>query len=1030
MADIVITERLLMDAGGWQAIKHARALFQMGRVTAAEYRPPLLQGRVRDGETEYRCGLKIRTPGDIENLCSCRQSRDYGAICAHSLAVGLAWMKPKSPLSGDQGFAPAPSSGTVPKPAATGPELIPGGDAPAIELHVVVAPNFLATWSRDQVTLGFEVVQAGRRILASALPVTGRLRCSPQEQQLFDAGRRFADGRLPGVLSVSQGQFLTLLPLMTGFPRLTLGRRESLNVFARAVQPELSARSEPGGALEVTARIAEGALLIGPESAWLYREKSFFPIAPGLPPVYLPLLAEPIRMKPEQAAAFVQKELPALQAWFHVPAVTLPETASPGIPKVFATFEGSLNHLTAKLQFQYGKRLVTFGVTSPAETFVYATPEGSRSRNLPFEQRSADRLRAAGFQAPDGNGDLVLRTERLSVEFFAQELPRLEAEWEVSVGSRFQHVSRNLERVTPRLDIVGSGEDWFEFSFSLESGQGDRFSAAEVQRLLQLGRSSAALKSGRIAIFNRDALEEIQAVLTDCHPDQVQPGRYRVHRSQAAFLDATFREITGAKVAANSAWDQWTAQQRQLAPLQPVELGSLEGVLREYQRQGVAWMDFIRRNELGGILADEMGLGKTVQALAFLTTLPGPSLVVCPASLLFNWQREVQRFAPGLKVLAIEGPDRAERFRAIPRHDLVLTSYPLLRRDISLYRPFEFRTIILDEANHIKNPDTQNAQAALALRGRHRFVLTGTPVENSVRDLWSIMNFVLPGYLGGRDDFRERYEVPIARGSAGESARLAKRLRPVMLRRLKRDVVKELPGKIEQVAFCELTGAQRELYDKLHRESRKKLEGFGSGEQAQARIAMLTALLRLRQACCDLRLLAPAEPGRSAKVDLMLELLEEAIDGGHRVLIFSQFVSMLKLLRQELESRDIRFCYLDGATQDRAAEVDRFQNSSDVPVFLVSLKAGGVGLNLSGADTVLHFDPWWNPAVEDQATDRAHRIGQTRVVTAYKLIARNTVEEKIVRLQEKKRAVIEATVESEEPLMTALTMEEIAGLLT
>jgi SNF2 family DNA or RNA helicase len=292
------------------------------------------------------------------------------------------------------------------------------------------------------------------------------------------------------------------------------------------------------------------------------------------------------------------------------------------------------------------------------------------------------------------------------------------------------------------------------------------------------------------------------------------------------------------------------------------------------------------------------------------------------------------------------------------------------------------------------------------------------------------MNFVLPGYLGSREDFRERYELPISRGSVAESARLAKRLRPVMLRRLKRDVVKELPGKIEQVAFCELTGAQRELYEKLHRESRKKLESFGSRQEGQARIAMLTALLRLRQACCDVRLLDAAGPAGSAKVDLMLELLEEAVDGGHRVLIFSQFVSMLKILRHELESREIQFCYLDGATNDRAGEVDRFQNSRDIPVFLISLKAGGVGLNLSGADTVFHFDPWWNPAVEDQATDRAHRLGQTRIVTAYKLIARNTVEEKIVRLQEKKRAVIEATVESEEPLMTALTMEEIAGLLS
>ncbi|MBV9491777.1 MAG: SNF2 helicase associated domain-containing protein [Verrucomicrobia bacterium] len=1033
MAEIVITERLLMDAGGWQAMKHARALVQMGRVIAVQYRPPVLQGSVRDGETEFRSGLKIRTRTDIENLCSCRQSRDYGAICAHSLALGLAWIAPKPATPPNKSGA---DGGPVPKPVARGPALVTEGDAPLIELHIVVPPNFLATWSRDQIMLGFEVVQAGRRILASALPASGRFRGSAEELRILEAGRDLAGGGLPGMLSVSRDQFLHLLARMASFPRVTLGRKDALEVSSEAVRPALNLRSEPDGASEVSVRLTEGELLVGRESAWSYHERRFAPVAPGLPKAYLPLLSEPIRMKPEQVAAFLARELPLLRIHFQVPDLIQTPHANlpgaPGRPEVVATLEGSLNYLTAKLQFLYGKRIVTFGVTSPGESVVYTTPEGNRSRNLPFEHSCADELRTAGFQGPDVKGDFILRTERMILSFFAQDLPRLEAKWKVSIGSRLHNVSRTLDRVTARLDVIGSGEDWFEFSFSLESVQGDRFSAAEVQRLLQSGQGSTRLKNGRTALFNREALEEIQAALTDCQPEQVQPGRYRIHRSQAAFLDATFRDLAGSRVSADAAWERWTAQQRQLVPLEPVDLGPLTPVLRDYQRYGVAWMNFIRRNELGGILADEMGLGKTLQTLAFLTTLPGPSLVVCPASLVFNWQREAQRFTPGLKVMAIEGPDRADKFGLIPRQDLVLTSYPLLRRDVERYRPFTFQAVILDEANHIKNPDTQNAQAALALRGRHRFVLTGTPVENSVRDLWSIMNFVLPGYLGSRDDFRERYELPLARGSHEEAARLAKRLRPVILRRLKQDVAQELPGKIEQVAFCELSGAQRELYEKLHRESRKKIERFGPKDRGQARMAMLTALLRLRQVCCDLRLLDNvAQPeARSAKVDLLIELLEEAIDGGHRVLVFSQFVAMLTLLRAELEHRHIPFCFLHGGTKDRAQEIDRFQDSNDCPVFLISLKAGGVGLNLSAADTVFHFDPWWNPAVEDQATDRAHRLGQKRVVTVYKLIVQDTVEEKILRLQQKKRAVIEATVESEEPLMSALSAEEIAELLS
>ena len=366
----------------------------------------------------------------------------------------------------------------------------------------------------------------------------------------------------------------------------------------------------------------------------------------------------------------------------------------------------------------------------------------------------------------------------------------------------------------------------------------------------------------------------------------------------------------------------------------------------------------------------------------------------------------------------------------------MITSYPLLRRDVDRYRSIEFSTVILDESQHIKNPDTQNAQAAGSLTARRRFVLTGTPMENSVRDLWSVMNFLMPGYLGTRNDFKDRYEVPIHDGSSADPvrARLSKRLRPFMLRRLKREVATDLPDKIEQVAYCELTAEQADVYGELLRQSRVKVEEASvEKNQGRARILMLTALLRLRQACCDLRLLKldGVNPKRSsAKLDLLDELLQEAMDGGHRVLIFSQFVTMLQILKERLASSGTPFCYLDGSTKDRSSVVDKFQGDSAIPIFLISLKAGGVGLNLTGADTVIHFDPWWNPAVEAQATDRAHRIGQKNVVTSYKLITRGTVEEKILNLQNKKREMIDAMVESDEPMMSALSMDEIQDLLS
>ena len=565
--------------------------------------------------------------------------------------------------------------------------------------------------------------------------------------------------------------------------------------------------------------------------------------------------------------------------------------------------------------------------------------------------------------------------------------------------------------------------------------------------MLLSGQNHARLKNGKLAVIDTGAVEELQEVLLDCAPQQ-NAGGYRIASTQAGFLEATLRQHADWKVQAPAAWRERAAKQSGEAALECPPLGALENILRPYQKQGVAWLHFLRTNGFGGILADEMGLGKTLQTLAFLKTLRAnsaaqtsppvtgrrPHLIVCPTTLVFNWVAEAKKFTPELTVLALHGPDRHARFAELAASDLVVTSYALLRRDAEKYRSVEFDTVVLDEAQHIKNRQTQNAQAVKSVRAQHRLVLTGTPLENSVLDLWSIFDFLMPGYLGTAKDFRERYELPIAKEKNAEAqSRLARRLRPFLLRRLKKEVAADLPAKIEQVSFCELTAEQRGVYQQVIEASRKEvLAAVGAEGLAKSRMVVLTALLRLRQVCCDLRLLKldnvqPAST--SGKLELFGELLEEVIDGGHRLLVFSQFVGMLALLKERLEAEKIDYCYLDGSTVNRAAVVERFQTQATIPVFLISLKAGGVGLNLTGADTVIHFDPWWNPAVEDQATDRAHRIGQTKVVTSYKLITRDTVEEKILTLQNRKRSVINATIGGEEEFAASLNWEEIQELL-
>jgi SNF2 family DNA or RNA helicase len=681
---------------------------------------------------------------------------------------------------------------------------------------------------------------------------------------------------------------------------------------------------------------------------------------------------------------------------------------------------------------------MTLGVTAADEAVWLPDPEVPTrysTRDFAAEQAALGRLQRSGFARLDAQGRLQLAGQNGVLNFLARDFPRLQREWSVTLDEQLENRTlKNLERVEPAFQITSSGVQWFDLGVVFATANGDKFSAAEIQRLVLSGQNHTRLPNGKMAVIDTGAVEEWQEVLLDCAPQQHAAG-YRIRHQQAGFVAATLRQHSHWKVQAPDAWRDRAAKQSGEARLECPPLEDLETVLRPYQKQGVAWLQFLRENGFGGILADEMGLGKTLQTLAFLRHVVrqnaggAPWLIVCPTSLVFNWVAEARKFTPTLKVLALHGAERHAQFGQLAQCDLVVTSYALIRRDAERYRG-----LVLDEAQHIKNRETQNAQAVKAVRARHRLVLTGTPLENSVLDLWSIFDFLMPGYLGSAKDFRERYELPIVREKNVEAQqRLARRLRPFLLRRLKQEVAADLPAKLEQVSFCELTADQRGVYQQVIEASRKEvLAAVGAQGLAKSRMVVLTALLRLRQVCCDLRLLKlenvnPANA--SGKLDLFGELLEEVMDGGHRVLVFSQFTSMLALLQERLTDEGIEFCHLDGGTTNRGAVVQRFQDNPMIPVFLISLKAGGVGLNLTGADTVIHFDPWWNPAVEDQATGRAHRIGQTKVVTSYKLITRDTVEEKILLLQNRKREIVEATLDGEAAFTESLNWEEIQELL-
>jgi superfamily II DNA or RNA helicase len=626
-----------------------------------------------------------------------------------------------------------------------------------------------------------------------------------------------------------------------------------------------------------------------------------------------------------------------------------------------------------------------------------------RHKTLSFLATHGDRLR--GELGARFTPNFLSRTSNLSRAEIACEAKAAGDGWDVEIGLRAAPAGDAAIR-----DAVASGRPYVE--------AGDRVVLIDPASLRRLGEAQRALAEGgacapsgrRVARIGAARAAEVEELLSGLSPGFRPPEEWRAR--------------TGAL--------------RNLSRLEPAPVPeAFDSVLRPYQRIGAAWLWHLHRSGLGGILADEMGLGKTLQAIALLCAVRGcggTSLVVCPASLVENWRREAARFAPQLRAFVHRGDDRLEAPERFADWDLVITSYGTLARDRGLFGSVEFACVVGDEAQHVKNRRSQNAQALRSLRSGGRFLLTGTPVENSLDDLRSLFDFILPGYLepvpqGARRDERQWHDE-----------RLRAKTAHYILRRTKLAVAPELPARIEQVVWCGLEPAQAALYRSYQERSERELldlEASGASE-GRLRLAALTQLLRLRQICCDPRLVqAAGDPAAapfegSAKLESFREILAEAADGGHRLLVFSQFTSLLALLREELDAQGVPYCYLDGsmATAARQSEVDRFQSSSDTPVFLLSLKAGGSGLNLTGADTVIHFDPWWNPAAEAQATDRAHRIGQTRVVTSYKLVCSGTVEEKVLALQDEKRSLLAGIFEASDEAAAGISLADLKSLLS
>lgn len=909
-------------------------------------------------------------------------------------------------------------------------------------------------FSADEVRPSLRL-RPGERDDVLAHPVLAMRREEAQDlqQRLHDAWLNFNEA----APAVSEARFREILGLP---PPGSLDRDDEdppLVLEAVWVPARTTSASEP-----ITAHPVAETAYFGGATSWVYlpRVGRFARVARDIGPIALSRLAS-------QPSVLVDRhELPRLPALlrehFQTEGVLLPSRTELGLaplpaPRIVLQLTGSAFAVEARLEARYGTRVFALGPGRCAgidETDRDGDAERAAVERLEATtvQVGGERRRRRARSAPEADSGPVYRAEEdAAIAFWTRDLPELVAEAgrggpiaEVAVPPSLRELA---VRGSIRSSLSASVKERSVLDVALAyEADGVPADVAEIRAALAAKRRWVRLTDGSVAELS----ERVAALAATTAATMPADGRVElpIHafgeaRAWAELADASQLDETVGR---------WRERLRALsASADPGEIPGLTAVLRDYQRTGVAWLQFLGELGVGGILADDMGLGKTVQTLALLSWRAArdgqaPSLVVAPTSVAPNWLRESERFTPGLRGLLLHGSDRHARYEDVPSHDLVVTTYALLRRDVERLRGIGFRYVVLDEAQHVKNHSAATTAAAKSLIAEARLALTGTPIENRLLELWSILDFCNPGMLGTWRSFVRRYERPVAGaladatpagesasavGAAPESLALRERIRPFVLRRLKAEVQKDLPPKIESDVVVELTQAQRRAYAALALASREDLgRRVPEDSLASHQMLVLTMLLRLRQMACDPRLIDPRYTAEdSAKLLALRELVSEVVASGRRALVFSQFVELLGLVRADLDAQRIPYAYLDGRTRDREAVVRGFVQG-DAPLFLLSLRAGGTGLNLAAADVVIHLDPWWNPAVEDQATDRAHRIGQSRTVSVYRIVAAGTIEEAILRMKQRKRALASAFVEDDDATaVKRLTREDVAELM-
>ncbi len=1059
-ADVIPIQRLLSGADIRQRTL-GQSLFQSGAVSiiSAEQSSAWLRVTEKSGQAS----VHIQYNGyQLTMGCSCRNRYAY-TMCEHRIAAAMAlqkhltdnpptiWRAAINQLTAVEGRAPSASQARivfslqmrqnhyaiVPYTLAGRHLAISGiADNDALATALETSPlDELAKPLRQRIARSTYPAVSSETVAAANLAVGS--------MTAYNYGYYGAPdtGNIDAVLSLLSDGLLYL-----GDEKQPLQRR--LRVFQDAASLEMEIARTESGSLHLTPHLtrADGVTLpfadvdiVLNQPLWLIAGDSIVPIAEHANTARTLLGIGEVTVPPRDEAEFLDRYLLPLANRLPLRGDTISweDVELPPDPRMYLSEQSGT--LRAELRFGYGDFELPYIKNGPPAT-VQRIKDTTRLARIIRDQDAEDAVHetiGAGYGLKRGSSPelFALRANTKPVDFLLHSVPKMAQDGLTIFGEETLSSSR-VNRSRPTIQYnVSSGIDWFDVKADVMFGD-VAADLKDLRRAVRKREKYVKLADGSLGAIPEDWANQHRHLLGMA--EEQKDGTLRLNRGHIALIEAAIDDET-VKTQLDKEYRERRERLRTFAGVVQHDVPpTFIGTLRDYQKEGFDWLHFLYDYGFGGCLAFDMGLGKTPVTLAFIESLYHGSpekkatLVVMPRSLLFNWEREAEKFTPELSIYIHADQGRANEIEEFDRHDVVLTTYGTMLRDIELLRQYRFDMVVLDESQAIKNPIGETSRAVRLLQTDHRLALTGTPVENGTLELWSQFAFLNPGLLGSIEYFRSEFVNPIERGQDADVAATLRRLvRPFILRRTKGEVALDLPPRTERVLETEMERTQQAYYTKQRDYYRSLILGLIEEEGVDnARMKILEGLLRLRQAANHPRLSDPKYKGGSAKFELLFETIETLREEGHKALIFSQFVQMLTIIREELDKRGIPYAYLDGSTRNRQGEVDRFQNDPALPFFLISLKAGGVGLNLTAADYVIHVDPWWNPAVEQQATDRTHRIGQDKPVFVYRLVVRNTVEEKILALQDQKRALVEQLIESEGGVFRSLSRDDIEALFS